>query len=311
MMQTDITIESVRIEYENHAYRTPLKFGGVITDKVTLLNVYVCVKDRTGREMEGFGSMPLGNVWSFPSQSHSYDETLAAMKELAGEIRTITENYGDYDDPIGINAVLEPLYRQALPEIEASQGLREPVPLLCMLVVASPFDAAVHDAFGKLQGKNVFYTYGKNYINRDLSAYLNEEFKGEYLDRYVSLEPKPRMPLYHLVGAVDPLLEKDIKKRLNDGLPETLPEWIEWDGLTHLKIKLNGDNLDWDVDRVVRVDGICEETQKKRGVDSWFYSLDFNERCESVEYLLEFLHRIGEQAPRAMDRVQYIEQPTA
>ncbi len=40
-MGNDITIADVRIEYEDHAYRTPLKFGGVITDKVTLLNVTV------------------------------------------------------------------------------------------------------------------------------------------------------------------------------------------------------------------------------------------------------------------------------
>ncbi len=310
-MQTDITIQSVRIEYEDHAYRTPLKFGGIVTDKVTLLNVYVTVKDRNGREMEGFGSMPLGNVWSFPSRQHTYDETLAAMKALAEKIRVLAESYQEYDHPIGIQADMEPLFRLALPSVQTACGLREPIPVLCMLVVASPFDAAIHDAFGKLQNCHSYYTYGRDFMSRDLASYLGKEFEGEYLDRYVSPEPKEWMPLYHLIGAVDPLLEEDITKRLNDGLPETLPEWIEWDGLTHLKIKLNGDNLDWDVDRVTRVDCICEETQAKRGVDRWFYSLDFNERCQSVEYLLEFLKKTVEKAPRAMDRVQYIEQPTA
>lgn len=310
-MQTDITIQSVRIEYENHAYRAPLKFGGIVTDKVTLLNVTVRGRDREGREMDGFGSMPLGNVWSFPSKKHTYDETLEAMKALAEEIRVITEGYDDYDHPIGINVELEPLYRKALPQVKAACSLQEPIPLLCLLVVASPFDAAIHDAFGKIQGLNSYYTYSNEYMNCDLSDYLNEEFKGEYLDRYITLEPKLRMPLYHLIGAVDPLLEEDIEKRLNDGLPETLPEWIEYDGLTHLKIKLNGDNLEWDVNRVARVDRICEETQAKRGVRQWFYSLDFNERCQNVDYLLEFLRKTREQAPRAMDRVQYIEQPTA
>ncbi len=310
-MQTDITIQKVRIEYEDHAYRSPLKFGGIITDKVTLLNVYVRVKDRNGREMEGFGSMPLGNVWSFPSRKHSYDETLAAMKALAAEIRDITESYDDYDHPVGINAVLEPLYRQALPKVKAGCGLEESIPVLCMLVVASPFDAAIHDAFGKLQGLHCYYTYGREYMNHDLSHYLNAEFAGEYLDQYVTLEPKPSMPLYHLIGAVDPLLEEDIEKRLNDGMPETLPEWIAADELTHLKIKLNGDNIDWDVERVSRIDKITEEAQQKRGNDQWCYSLDFNERCASVEYLLDFLKRVAEKAPRAMDRVQYIEQPTA
>ena len=30
------------------------------------------------------------------------------------------------------------------------------------------------------------------------------------------------MPLYHLVGALDPLADSDINQRLDDGLPETL-----------------------------------------------------------------------------------------
>ena len=310
-MKHDIRAVDARIEYENHAYRTPLKFGGVITDKVTLLNVWVRVRDRSGREMEGFGSMPLGNVWSFPSQKHTYDETLAAMQALAERIRSLLLDFGGFAHPIEIAGELEPLYRSALPGVQEACGLHEPIPVLCMLVVASPFDAALHDAYGKLWGKNAFQACGPEYVNHSLEHHLNDDFRGEYLDRYILKQPKPRMPLYHLVGAVDPLTEEDIPRRLNDGLPETLAEWIRTDGLTHLKIKLNGDNLEWDVERVVKVDRIAEPVQHSRGVAEWFYSLDFNERCQSVDYLLEFLMQVNERAPRALERVQYIEQPTA
>src|SRR5439155_17626190 len=80
--------------------------------------------------------------------------------------------------------------------------------------------------------------------------------------------------------------------------------------LTHLKIKLNGDNLDWDVERVVGVDRVAEETQKARGVARWYYSLDFNEKCPNVAYLLEFLHQVKSRRPDGFERIQYIEQPT-
>ncbi len=310
-MQHDITIRGVRIEYENHAYRSPLKFGGIVTDKVTILNAYVHVKNREGDEVWGFGSMPMGNVWSFPSKHHTYDETLQAMKRLAEEIQELTENYEDYEHPLSINQALEPLYLQAAERVSQELELKESIPKLCALVVASPFDAAIHDAYGKLLGRNSFQCLSKDYLNHDLAHYLNEKFKGEYLDKYVRKEPRSWMPLYHLVGAVDPLTEEDISQCLNDGLPETLAEWIKADGLTHLKIKLNGDNIDWDVNRVVSVDRIAEETQRERGVDEWYYSLDFNEQCKNVDYLMDFLHYIQEKAPNAMDRVQYIEQPTA
>ena len=98
---------------------------------------------------------------------------------------------------------------------------------------------------------------------------------------------------------------------VGDGLPETLPEWIRFNGLTHLKIKLNGDDLGWDVERVLRIDGAAARTQKERGVSHWFYSLDFNERCRNVDYLLEFLRRVKERTPAGFERIQYVEQPTA
>src|SRR5690606_34380895 len=34
------------------------------------------------------------------------------------------------------------------------------------------------------------------------------------------------------------------------------------------------------------------------------------ERCQNVEYVLEFLTRIKEHSPEAFERLQYIEQPT-
>ena len=123
-------------------------------------------------------------------------------------------------------------------------------------------------------------------------------------------QPQPRLPLYHLVGALDPLTAAEQAVRLNDGLPETLEEWILAEGLTHLKIKLNGDDLPWDVQRVVDVERVATDAQALRGASFWVYSLDFNEKCVNVAYVLEFLIEVQERAPGAFQRVQYIEQPT-
>jgi L-alanine-DL-glutamate epimerase-like enolase superfamily enzyme len=101
-----------------------------------------------------------------------------------------------------------------------------------------------------------------------------------------------------------------VKQPVGDGLPESLAQWIPFNGLTHMKIKLNGDDLDWDVSRVIGVNKVAEEEQSKRDVANWYYSLDFNEKCTCVGYLLEFLRRVKESAPRGFERIQYIEQPT-
>jgi L-alanine-DL-glutamate epimerase-like enolase superfamily enzyme len=65
------------------------------------------------------------------------------------------------------------------------------------------------------------------------------------------------------------------------------------------------------VGRVLAVEGVATQAQRERGVDRWWYSLDFNERCPNVGYLLEFLARVRERAPEAFGRIAYIEQPTA
>jgi L-alanine-DL-glutamate epimerase-like enolase superfamily enzyme len=308
---TDVRIKDVSYAYEDFFYRTPIKFGGVAVDRATLLNVNCTVETLTGRTARGFGSMSLGNVWSFPSRVLTYDQTLAAMKALAERIARITAECTAAGHPVELNHLLEPAYLSAAADVSRDTALAEPVPKLCTLVVASAFDAAVHDAYGKVHGRNCYHSYGREFMSADLSRYLGSAFRGEYLDRYVLPQPKPRMPLYHLIGALDPLEDADVTHRINDGLPETLPEWIRHDGLTHLKIKLNGDNLDWDVERTVRVDRVAERTQRERGVDQWFYSLDFNERCPHVGYLMNFLNAVRGRAPAGFERVQYIEQPTA
>jgi L-alanine-DL-glutamate epimerase-like enolase superfamily enzyme len=269
------------------------------------------VRTVDGRAAKGFGSMPLGNLWSFPSKALSYDATLSAMKGLAHQIRRITSDYKEAGHPIDINWALEPAYLRAADEVSKGLKLREPIPKLCTLVTASPFDAAIHDAFGKAHRVNCYHTYGPDFMTHDIAHYLGSEFKGEYPSRYVSSEPKPRLFVYHSVGAGDPIVESDITKRIHDGLPETLPAWINHDGLTHFKIKLNGNNLQADLDRVVRIDRAATETEEKRGVAQWKYSLDFNEQCPNVGYLLDFLQRLKGITPGGYERIQYIEQPTA
>lgn len=307
---TDVRIDDISFSFEDYTYRTPIKFGGTEVDKVTLLNVNCVVSNAAGKSVKGFGSMPLGNVWSFPSKTMPYEKTLNAMKVLSGRLAKVTKDYKEYGHPVDLNHALEPQYLKEAHAVSKELGLDQPIPKLCTLVVASPFDAAVQDAFGKLHKRSTYQTYGSDLMRHDLSHYIGDEFKGEYLQQYVMKEPKPSMPLYHLVGAVDPITASDIRKRINDGLPETLPEWINYNGLTHIKIKLNGEDIRWDTERILRVDETASDTQAKRGVTKWNYSLDFNEKCPNVDYLLTMMRSIKEKAPAGFQRIQYVEQPT-
>ena len=306
-----IRIEEVRFDYQDYRYRTPYRFGAQTVDRVTLLNVNCVVRTQAGKTAHGFGSMTMGNAWSFPSKTMPYDTTLNAMKALAARISKITGDYTEPGHPVDINCALEPEYLKAAAEVSRDLKLSEPIPKLCTLVTASPFDAAIHDAYGKAFGVSCYQTYGADFMPYDLSHYLGADYRGEYLSRYVLAKPAPRMALYHSVGSSDPIVASDIRIRIGDGLPETLPDWIRYNGLLRIKIKLAGNDLKWDLERVVNIDRATTETQRLCNVTDWFYSLDFNEQCPNVGYLLEFLRRLKEQTPEGFERIQYVEQPTA
>jgi L-alanine-DL-glutamate epimerase-like enolase superfamily enzyme len=308
--KTDARIEHTSYSYEEHLFRTPLKFARTVVDRQTMLTVNCTVRTAAGKEASGFGTLPLNYTFTFPSRKLSPDAKLAAMKALAAEIAKITGSYKEFAHPIDINWDLAPLYLKAAAEVSQRLHLADPIPKLCTLVTAGAFDAAIHDAFGKAHGLNCFHTYGPEFMNHDLSYYLGAEYKGEYPSRYIRSEPKPRMPLCHLISAVDPIEESENTKPIQDGLPETLAEWINHNGLTYLKIKLNGDDLKWDVDRMLHIDRVTAETQQKRGVQKWAYVPDFNEKCPNVDYYVAFLRQLKEKMPIAFKRIKYVEQPT-
>src|SRR5439155_5075846 len=114
----------------------------------------------------------------------------------------------------------------------------------------------------------------------------------------------------------DPLETRDVEKPGGDGLPATLPEWIRRDGLVRIKIKLQGDDLSWDVERTLAIDRIASSlrlagARSGQAAADMAYCLDFNERCPDVQYVLECLRRIRSRSPQGFRRILYVEQPTA
>lgn len=307
---TDLRLCGVTFETPRAMYRAPIKFGGRVVTDAVLFNVTLDVETRDGRRGQGFGSMPMGNAWAWPSQQLTTDETLAAMLEFARQVAELAPACPVLGHPLELTHWLESRMGEIAEAVQVQLGQVERMPILAQLVAASPVEAAIHDGFGKTLGQNSYNLLGGEFCNADLATYLTPDFAGEFLDRYTLREPKSTMPLYHLVGALDPLARAEVSRPIGDGLPESLDEWIRFNGLTHMKIKLAGDDLPWDVERVLAVDRVASETQRGLGCERWYYSCDFNEKCANVEYVLDFLRRIQSRSPQAFERVQYIEQPT-
>ncbi len=130
-----IQVEDVSFGYQDYRYRTPMKFGGNVVERVTLLNVNCTVRRSDGRVAHGFGSMSMGNVWSFPALP--YETTLPAMKALAARVAAITKDSKVRGHPIDINIALEPAYLSAAVDVSnRTFNLLIKSQLLCQLSYA-------------------------------------------------------------------------------------------------------------------------------------------------------------------------------
>src|SRR5205809_304790 len=88
-MPSAVRIAEVSYDTEEFLYRTPIKFGGVALDRATILNAHVVVRTIDRRTVRGRGSMPLGNVWAFPSKQLTYSDTLRPMLAVPERVARI------------------------------------------------------------------------------------------------------------------------------------------------------------------------------------------------------------------------------
>ena len=72
---TDVRVLSIASTTELIKYRSPIKFGGRVVIDAMLLNVTLEVETRDGKRGQGFGSMPMGNVWAWPTDAISTEQT--------------------------------------------------------------------------------------------------------------------------------------------------------------------------------------------------------------------------------------------
>ena len=272
---------------------------------MTLLNVDCRVRTGDGKEAWGFGSMTLGNASAFPAAPHEVG--LGAMTALAAELRGQTAACDEIGHPVDLFRVLEPAYLSAADGCPRERALPVPIPKLCTLVVASAFDAAIHDAYGKAFGVSCYGMYGPRFMRRDLSA---DRARSSRANISTATSPCAETTLvFHSVGAFDRLEASDAGATIDDGLPGTLEEWIARDGL--LAFKMNSTAAHDCRRRAHRADRSRRDARAgiQAGRD-WKYLLDFNEGCPNVAYLIEVLQRVREATPSGFERILDIEQPT-
>jgi len=291
--------------------RVALKFGAETLTHVTCARARVTVSDDQGRTAEGWGETPLSVQWVWPS-ALAYEERHGALKAFCLELTELWASIRGPGHPLELgHDFLETILPGWLEGFnQRHRRGREPMPWLAALVCCSPFDLAVHDAYGQLHRCPTYETYRAGFMNRDLGYYLHAvprsgvSFAGKYPSDFLTA-PRPESLLaWHLVGGLD-LLEATEQRAGGpaDGYPVLLADWIRRDGLKCLKVKLRGNDAEWDCDRLVKVGTIGREN----GAD-WL-SADFNCTVSEPEYVNGILDRLRDEQPRTYGMILYVEQP--
>lgn len=309
-MDTDMKLVGIEPVFEDEEFRTPLKFGTGVIRAITSLTVRATVEGRDGRTAEGLGNILLSDIWGYPSDVMSHEDRDEAMRLVATGFCDLLLDNAEFGHPLDLYMRLKPELHRLAAETDAELSAPTPMPFLGALVCSAPADAALHDAFGNLHGLPSYDTCGSDFM-ADLSGYLGDDFEGRYIADFLHDSYKPTTPIFHLVGGMDKLRTEEITADdPDDGLPVSLQQWIERDGLFCFKVKLSGKDTEADVTRTIEIAQVIDEMRDQLGADRFYLSTDSNEMNESPESVVEYLVKLREQAPLAYDNLLYLEQPT-
>ena len=311
-MNSDVKLVDIEASFEDLELRTPLKFGTGVVYATTSLTVKATVENRNGQRAEGLGNILLSYIWGYPSATMSSEDRDTAMRKVAEKFCALMLENAEYGHPLDLYLEAKRELPRLAAEVDEELNAADPMPILGALVCAAPMDAALADAFGKANEICTYDGYTQEFMDYDLSRHLGADFAGKYPGDYLHSAYHAYLPIFHLAGGLDKLTAAEITDDdPDDGLPVSLDQWIERDGIRCFKVKLRGNDNEWDVQRTADIVRVIGETYERLGIeDSFYLSTDSNEMNPDPESVVEYLHKLRELSPVAHDALLYLEQPT-
>lgn len=303
------SIREVALYYLPVEMRMPLKFGNQIVESVTCARARIVVEGTDGKTAVGWGETPLAVAWVWPS-SLTYEERHTAMKDFTLLIAKTLNEWRETGHPLELGFdFIEHRVHALQDKFNSTRPAQSALPHLAALVCFSLFDIAVHDAYGQLHECRTYDTYHADFMSRDLGDFIEPlegiaSFKGKYPSDFLIAKPQLQLPVWHLVGGLDPLDDGELTgSEPQDGYPTTLIDWITRDELDCLKVKLRGNDAAWDYERLAKIGRISREMNV-----TWL-TTDFNCTVTDPAYVNDILDRLKLEDPVTYQKILYVEQP--
>lgn len=258
-------------------------------------HVRLVLRDDSGGETFGCSGDRLSVRWLDKRAGRSKGLKLRELVALIEHARDVYLENRSFDDPFR-------MWKRCHTAI-VEAGLRRGQEDLTSSFASALLERALVDAVCRLAGKSVFRMVHEDKLGLRPDD-VHPELRGFSLADHLSPHPVTRFHIRHTVGIADPLVETDLPaaKRVNDGLPETLQEYIRTDGVTFFKVKISGD-VERDLRRLEKIWSVLPKTPET------VVTLDANESYADIDSLTRFVKTLEREVVGLFQHLRYIEQP--
>jgi hypothetical protein len=292
----EIRIGSVDLERFDASTRMPFKYG--IATMTHLPHVFLRVDALfDGVIQKGISADHLPPKWFTKDPEKDPLEEIEDMLLVIG-------NAGELAQRITSDSVFNfwhELYQQ-----QDHWATNSSIPPLLAHFGTSLIERALIDAFCRHQGHTFAHLLHENAFGICWES-IRPELKGK--------EPKDLFPpplesitIRHTVGMADPLTEEEISEdeRIHDGLPQSLESCIQFYGVNHFKIKVNG-QLEPDIERLSAIENLFN----RLNLADFAFTLDGNEQFHEVSTFRAFWNSLqeSERMRTFFEHLVFVEQP--
>jgi hypothetical protein len=260
--------------------------------------IFVCrmmISDDRGRSSWGASGDRPSFGWLDKRKKFSSDQKYRRIRDLVLAARQVYLSQPNFKTPFDqwhrCHAEVQKLGRAADHESLTSS------------YASALMERALIDAVCRLEGKSVFEMLQQERLGLDM-ARVHPELKGIRFARLMPRRPLTEISIRHTVGLADPIVATDqpLEKRINDGEPETLEEYIRHDGLRYFKVKIAGDP-ESDLERLEKIWSVVARA------DEPVVTFDGNESATDIDAFAKFVEQFERRIPGLFQHTAFIEQP--
>ena len=277
-----LRLASARFFERDVPLRLPFRFGVTTVTHARQIVARVEIETADGARTEGVAAESLAAKWFDKNLALTDDQNLDQLRQA---VVLAVEHYtalGGLETAFGHFARCYKAHQDVAGKLDLSPLVAGFGPAL--------LDRAIIDALLRHEGMSFAAGMRANIAGMETES-LTPDLAGFDLAGFLGrMETPSDIHVRHTVGLVDPITAADRPEgdRVNDGLPETLEEVVDYYGGRYYKLKVGG-NIEEDLDRLTRIAGVLDAR-----AGDYLVTLDGNEQYEDVEGISELWRRMIE-----------------